>query len=178
MRFITYIAATLLNLSFLSADPLSYVKYGLAYLEEHEIDHLENSMHKVIEVTPNNLGFDRIQEHLEKNDLPSQKISTEKKEFKTLQASSTQALQMLFEAAHLPSSVDNSKLPSFPPIGDQGTLGSCVAWGSTYYQASHELGLMHGWNNKTSNAHILSPKWTYNLVNKGTDVGGFSNPCI
>ena len=50
-------------------------------------------------------------------------------------------------------------------------MGSCVAWGSTYYQASHELGLLNGVNNKSSSQGILSPKWTYNLLNGGQDDG-------
>jgi len=166
-----FTATVLLSLSALSADQLSYVKYGLARLEAHELEHLENSMHKVIEVSPNDMGFNRINQHLEKNNLPYLESNREQQEYGTLQASSHQAHDMLFEGAHVPSAVDNSTLPAFPPIGDQGRLGSCVGWASTYYQASHELALLHGWDNKASNAHVLSPKWTYNLINKGTNVG-------
>jgi C1A family cysteine protease len=165
------VAVSFLSLSALSADDLSYVKYGLARLESHELEHLENSMHKVIEVSPNFMGFDRINQHLEKSNLPFLESCEGKHEYGTLQASSHAAHDMLFEGAHVPSAVDNSTLPAFPPIGDQGRLGSCVGWASTYYQASHELALLHGWDNKKSLDHVLSPKWTYNLVNKGTNVG-------
>ena len=73
------------------------------------------------------------------------------------------------KAIALPRYVDNRLLPSFPPIGDQGQQGSCVAWATTYYQATHEVGLANGTNNKTGPAKILSPKWTYNMINSGQD---------
>ncbi len=167
-----YACLALLTTVSLTADPSkNHVKYGLAPLKDHEVEHLENVVHKVTEVTPNELGLRRIQKHHEKHSIPLPPIDTEKEEFTTLQAQSHQALESIPKSAPLPTAVDNSKLPSFPPIGDQGQEGSCVAWGSTYYQATHELGLVHGYNNKTSNVHILSPKWTYNLVNGGADSG-------
>jgi hypothetical protein len=63
--------------------------------------------------------------------------------------------------APLPLSVDNSISPAFPPIGDQGTLNSCIAWATTYYQLSYEYSLASG------NNTVFSPKWTYNLINGG-----------
>lgn len=76
----------------------------------------------------------------------------------------------LFAATALPSSVDLSNSPCFPPIGDQGSIGSCTAWASTYYQYSYEVNKL---NNVTSTADrvIYSPKWTYNNINSGVDNG-------
>jgi C1A family cysteine protease len=137
--------------------------YGLAELEDHELEHLESSVHKVIEVLPNQIAFERTF---------SYKIDEENKpEFTTLQASADHALTLLSGSFTLPSKVDNSKLPSFPPIANQGSLGSCVAFASTYYQATHEIGLLRNIDNKANVSHILSPKWTYNLINKGANVG-------
>ncbi|MFZ9596331.1 MAG: hypothetical protein ACO3A2_09670 [Bdellovibrionia bacterium] len=49
----------------------------------------------------------------------------------------------------LPRSVDNSTLPSFPPIGVQSG-GSCLAFADGYYMASHETCLVQKkCNNKT-----------------------------
>ena len=75
-----------------------------------------------------------------------------------------------FAAASLPSSVDLSTSPCFPPIGNQGSIGSCTAWASTYYQYSYEVNKL---NNVTSTADrvIYSPKWTYNNINSGVDNG-------
>lgn len=75
-----------------------------------------------------------------------------------------------FAAASLPSSVDLSTSPCFPPIGNQGSIGSRTAWASTYYQYSYEVNKL---NNVTSTADrvIYSPKWTYNNINSGVDNG-------
>ncbi len=75
----------------------------------------------------------------------------------------------------LPSKVDLSTSPCFPPIGNQGGIGSCSAWSSTYYQYSYEVNKL---NNVTSAADrvIYSPKWTYNNTNNGIDKGaGFTD---
>jgi C1A family cysteine protease len=77
--------------------------------------------------------------------------------------------------ATLPTAVDNSALPSFPPIRSQGSLGSCAAFSTTYYAGTHMTGLARGWNNRDNgdNTRKLSPKWTYNLANDGNDAGSW-----
>lgn len=53
-----------------------------------------------------------------------------------------------------------------PPIGDQGSEGSCVAWGTTYagrsiqWQASHPA----SWSNAVN---IFSPEYVYNQIKDG-----------
>lgn len=157
----------------LTAD--DHTKYGLSRLSQQEHHYLENNTHKVIEVRPNDIGTDRINAHLEENNIYPQEEAEENIfsniEFNTLRASSKEAKKLIGASSSLPTAVNNSLLPSFPPIGDQGPLGSCVGWGSTYYQASHELGLLNGFNNKTSFTHVLSPKWTYDMINEGQDRG-------
>ncbi len=72
----------------------------------------------------------------------------------------------------LPRFVDNSALPHFPPIFDQGKLESCTAVVSTYYQLTHTVGLMRGWDQGVlSYEHRFSPAWTYNLTNNGANAG-------
>lgn len=77
--------------------------------------------------------------------------------------------------ATLPAAADNSTLPSFPPVRSQDSLGSCAAFSTTYYAGSHMTGLARGWNNRDNpdNARLLSPKWTYNLANGGSDTGSW-----
>ncbi len=77
--------------------------------------------------------------------------------------------------ANLPASVDNSLLNCFPPVRSQGSLGSCAAFSSTYYVATHMTGLARGWNNRdnTDNSRKFSPKWTYNFANDGQDNGSW-----
>lgn len=147
---------------------------GMNPLSEEAIKGAEENWHAVVDVKPNKVGLERIKNHREANDLPPLFLSAAShgEEFVVVKG---QQNAVEYEAVEtntsLPSSVDNSKLPSFPPIGDQQQLGSCVAWGTTYYQATHEYGLLNGLNNKISFEHVFSPKWTYNNLNGGVDEG-------
>ncbi len=151
---------------------------GLKNLTQQQIEQMEQNWQHVIGVRPNKLGAARIEEHLKRNNLAAsaaiEPISSFEEEYITVNGSEASFLdQEHFSLAspQLPSHVDNSVLPSFPPIGNQHQLGSCVGWASTYYQASHEIGLLNGINNKTSFNGVLSPKWTYNSLNGGQDGG-------
>ncbi|WP_044975429.1 hypothetical protein [Ruminococcus sp. HUN007] len=69
----------------------------------------------------------------------------------------------------LPESVDLSESPFFPPIGDQGGLGSCSAWATTYYQFTYE---MHKLNYiKSTKKNSYSPSWTWNFSNHNLNEG-------
>lgn len=76
--------------------------------------------------------------------------------------------------AALPSVVDNSALDAFPPIGNQGGLGSCACFSTTYYTMTYmtararNVDAKHG-----SNATRFSPKFCYNLINGGGDNGSW-----
>ena len=135
---------------------------------------IEQTWPRIVHAKPNQIGVDRILEHAKKKGLavPELTPAEHHEEFiKSVGACQLDDLECASNDTQLPSSVDNSGLPSFPPIGDQQMEGSCVAWGSTYYQASHEIGLLNGYNNKTSMQNVLSPRWTYNLLNGGVDEG-------
>ncbi len=77
-------------------------------------------------------------------------------------------------AALLPTWVDNSTAPYFPPVRSQGSLGSCVAWAATYYQFTYETNLARGRTaSGGDNTVIFSPKWTYNMINGGANNGAY-----
>ncbi len=150
---------------------------GLIPMSAEEWQMLDQATLKVVGVRPNKIGARRLEEHFKSKGQPSFKITPAEsfeEEFITSLNWSPEE-QKLRPSASLPSSVDNSKLPSFPPVGNQGSLGSCVGWATTYYSGTQELGLINGYNNKSSSAHILSPKWTYNLLNGGNDGGTYIN---
>lgn len=79
--------------------------------------------------------------------------------------------------------VDLSEDPAFPPIGDQGRLGSCVAFASTYYTRTFQEAKEHGWDLSTTGwdavngrpdanlDKIISPAFVYNVANGGYDAG-------
>ena len=70
----------------------------------------------------------------------------------------------------LPSRVDLSVSEFFPEIGNQGGIGSCLSWASTYYQFTYEA---HKLNNiVTTNSNAYSPAWTYNFTTNGNTSSG------
>ncbi len=80
----------------------------------------------------------------------------------------------LTEAANPPlgdlPAVDNSLEDWFPPVGDQGTIGSCAAYSSTYYTMTSQIARLRGWK-VSDGSESFSPRFTYNLVNTGQDAG-------
>ena len=81
--------------------------------------------------------------------------------------------------------VDNSATPWFPPIGNQGSQGSCVAWSVGYYVKTFQEAKEHGWDlsgaswiggytghpTESYQDEIMSPAFIYNLINHGEDEG-------
>lgn len=178
-KFYLWIFALLLISSGVHADSVADSKgRGFKAYTEDQIQDIQENTDEIIGVNPNKIGKQRIDTHIQSRGLllrsGTPAISPDE-EFITVKGrrsfSKAFTNDLPLQAGVLPSAVNNSTLPSFPPIGDQRALGSCVAWASTYYQASHELGLLNGYNNKTSTANVLSPKWTYNTLNEGYDGG-------
>jgi len=103
-------------------------------------------------------------------------------------AQSTPLVHKLAISQDLPSSVDLSLTPWFPPIGDQGKQGSCASWAVGYYTKTFQEAKEHSWNfseakwNETEPSiayqdKIISPSFIYNLINNGVDDGSlFEDP--
>ncbi len=64
-------------------------------------------------------------------------------------------------AGQLPGSVDLGRY--LPPVGSQGSQGSCVSWAMTYGLTSYLFGAQRG-ANPTSSSQIFSPAYTHNQV--------------
>lgn len=79
-------------------------------------------------------------------------------------------LAMSFAPAmgNLPASTDLST--SFPPPGDQGKEGSCVAWAIAYGLKSYEEHDQNSW--MYTKDHLFSPAFVYNSMRKGNCKGG------
>lgn len=72
----------------------------------------------------------------------------------------------------LPAAVDNSTLKYFPPIRSQGAIGSCAQFAAIYYTLTHMTAMARDWDAKNGgDTYRFSPKWTYNMLNQGEDVG-------
>lgn len=68
-----------------------------------------------------------------------------------------------------PSSVDNRD--GLPPVGNQGTQGSCVGWAVGYYCFSHQMWLEDSSRNVSLPKYQYSPAFIYNHINSGWDLG-------
>ncbi|MDE6677673.1 MAG: C1 family peptidase, partial [Ruminococcus sp.] len=75
--------------------------------------------------------------------------------------------------SELPTSVDNSATAYFPTIGNQGSIGSCAGWATTYYQYTYEVNKFR--NIETNDDNVYSPSWTYNYINGGANRGTYLN---
>ncbi len=77
----------------------------------------------------------------------------------------------------LPTAVDNSSLPAFPPVRNQGEIGSCACFSSVYYMSTFTVAQARGLNVRGSgDSDKLSPKFVYNFVNEGGDNGSSFTP--
>ncbi len=102
-------------------------------------------------------------------------------------ASLTENIYIVDEVNYVGSvaSVDNSALPWFPPIGNQGSQGSCTTWAVGYYLKTFQEAKEHAWNlsgaawiggyyghpTPSYQSMIMSPAFIYNLINNGQDQG-------
>jgi C1A family cysteine protease len=80
------------------------------------------------------------------------------------------------------AAVDQSATPWFPPIGNQGSQGSCVAWSVGYYVKTFQEAKEREWDLTGASWEsgqptlsyqnmTISPAFVYNLINGGEDHG-------
>jgi hypothetical protein len=70
----------------------------------------------------------------------------------------------------LPAAVDHSA--GMPPVGNQGSQGSCTAWAVAYYSKTYQEYAEHGWD-PSDPSHQFSPTFVYNQINGGYDGGSY-----
>jgi Viral BACON domain/Papain family cysteine protease len=58
-----------------------------------------------------------------------------------------------------------------PPIGNQGSEGSCVAWGTTYAGRSIDWYMTQGNTSYSYSTNIFSPEYVYNQIKISSDCG-------
>jgi len=76
--------------------------------------------------------------------------------------------------AAIPSAADNGTSNFFPPIRNQGSIGSCATFAAGYYMAGYMRAKARGLNIKHErNDDKISPKFLYAFVNGGADSGSW-----
>jgi chitodextrinase len=146
-----------------------FVSTGARRPTEEEWAWGEKHMVKAKHVRLNSLGQSRVNEARRARGLPplpNTEIVELGREAAATTSGGTEA------AATLPSGVDNSALKYFPPIRSQGSLGSCAQFSSVYYTLTHMTAMARNLDAKAGGDTLrFSPKWTYNVLNGGANVG-------
>ncbi len=106
-------------------------------------------------------------------------------EWEQIRRKPVKAEKMLFAEAAVPTKHDNSATNWFPPIGNQGSEGSCVTWAIGYYAHTFVEAKEHDWSLSGSawsggaygqptssfQSKIFSPDFIYHQINDGEDNG-------
>jgi len=149
---------------------------GALWPTAEELSEMKKHWPRIREVLPNEIGLARINTKRRALGLPeldagaASPIGAD-----TVAFLDDGEMEPTAGAELLPDSVDNSLLPSFPPIGDQTYadvhFASCVSFAVIYYQLTHTTGMARGWDASNEN-NRFSPKWTYNFLNQGEYTNG------
>ena len=134
----------------------------------------EQHMVKAGHVKLNALGLMRV--NLHRKDRGEAPLDASQVEVAPLGAEvqTTSADQTASAPAALPTYIDNSTLRYFPPIRSQGSLGSCAQFSSVYYTMTYMTALARNLDAKAGgDSYRFSPKWTYNMLNGGENVGSW-----
>lgn len=79
------------------------------------------------------------------------------------------AAPRLWSAMALSSAADLTS--QLPPVGNQGSQGSCVGWATSYYYKTWSEKQEHSSWNLADNRYQFSPSFVYNQINGGSDNG-------
>jgi C1A family cysteine protease len=166
------------------SDDVRLYPKGLIPLTGEEAAEILRTWPQVARVEVNWLGFERINKvRAEKGEraLDPSSVRPVGHEVESVVGTPAASLQSYAEASalalDLPVAVDNSKLKYFPPIRSQNPLGSCASFSTTYTQLSYMTAFQRDLDirNPSDNTNKYSPKWTYNMINGGTDSGSSFN---
>lgn len=90
--------------------------------------------------------------------------------FMKMRADNSERENVSMLRSSLPASVDLSTSPYFPPIANQGRVGSCVAFSTVYYQFTYEANKLNGVTTTAENAY--SPQWPFYYLREMDTDGG------
>src|SRR5512142_1992889 len=149
---------------------------GLIPVDAGEINRIVAKWPRVSKVRLNRVGLERVNDvraRKGKARLPSEAVKPVGHELESsVYARDARARVGAVEESYVsdrPVFVDNSALKYFPPIRNQGLIGSCAAFATTYTQLSYMTAFERDLDIRSNedNTNKYSPKWSYNMVNGG-----------
>jgi C1A family cysteine protease len=153
---------------------------GLVPLDAVQLEGILANFPRITRVGLNPLGYERANAVRAARGLPAldpaviRPLGGEVEAVPAGMVPATQAASATIAASgDLPVSVDNSQLRFFPPIRNQGSLGSCASFASTYVQLSYMTAFQRNLDirNPADNTNKYSPKWSYGMLNDGENNG-------
>ncbi len=154
---------------------------GLKEPTEKEIELFEKNSTLINKILPNKESLMRINQSRAKKGLEPLSSALAVADGAEFQASGTKSADVkkyksIFDSygeivKSLPPNIDLSQTNYFPAIGDQGNLGSCASFATTYYAATYQTARKREMNLKANPNRVLSARFSYNLNNDGEDEG-------
>lgn len=156
---------------------------GFAEMTDEEWQHFFENTSQIGEIKPNETALSRVSTETAVFSANTDTIEIAEKGGEVTVLSAEEAVSGPKRAAAaqtsefpLASAVDVSQSRTFPAIGNQGTLNNCNAWSLCYYQMTNNMCAARGLEARTRSGesvkqNIMSPIFTYALVNPGENVG-------
>lgn len=154
---------------------------GLADMSDERWNEFNAKLPLIVDVKPNEIALSRIENtEIQTLSTSTEEITAEEigNEVSYAYPGETSSGGMTASEFPLTNAVDVSQSLTFPPIGNQGSINSCVAWSLGYYQLTNNNCVARGTTAKTAsgapvNENIMSPRFIYPLVNGGYNVGTY-----
>lgn len=154
---------------------------GLAEMSEERWNEFNAKIPLIVDIKPNEIALSRAENtQIQMYSNSMEGIEAEKigEEVSYVYPGETGSGGAAASDFPLTRAVDVSESLTFPPIGNQGRINSCVAWSLGYYQLTNNNCVARGTTAKTSsgaavNENIMSPSFIYPLVNGGRNVGTY-----
>lgn len=155
---------------------------GSLEMTQEQISAFLEKVPKIVDVKPNALCRNRLNDEagIDGSDLSGgmMNIVADGDEIITFADNIPSVMAVNNETVY-PSKVDNSTETTFPVIGNQKKLNSCVGWSLAYYQLTNNANKIRGTAARRGSSNIsenvYSPNWVYNLGNFGDNSGMCSN---
>lgn len=165
--FIVYIIVFMLSCIRVQAEENPVT--GLEVMDKKEFQEFIDGLPQIEKVHLNEEGVRAIYDYEKANNIKIQVLESVKKGEEIETAEDTESVGYISRGIEqnvnsLPESYDVSKKTTFPPIGDQGSSGSCTSWAMGYYQMTNNLANIRGLDAKNNQKYRISPAWLHNLA--------------
>lgn len=147
---------------------------GLEIMSDEELEAFHSTLPRIVDVKPNQIALSRLSDE-ESALLESIEMADFGEEMVYAMPGEDIGLMSTNEFS-LEEAVDVSESLTFPPIGNQGQIASCLPWTLCYYQLTNNNCVVNGLSAKNKNGeavpeNIMAPGFIFTLLNGGENSG-------